>query len=567
MRRPLPAIAVLALCGCLQAPPSGTLTEAPEDEGEASSIVAPARKVADLYKVGEIRGFEYTQAGQPIGRSFGRYDGPVEREGRTLHRFTTRVELLPPGGQPLRFASELLLDQNCDLVEGWERSMAAELRFALKADKGVLAIEADAGLPEVETAELGYDPGTAFMGYMSTMHEELMLACRELVRGENEWRLISLSAGRADPWSARVEKRGKAVVLDTSLGEEIWLEDGRIVRIEVPDDELVIASIAKPSWPEWEVTGPKPMKYKMPADATFSIRPVELPGQADEPILRGEVLVPDPAVHGPGPYPGVVFLGGSVSADRHGFAGPPVVDLGYHEITDALADEGFVVIRYDERGVGESEGGKATSWIAQRSDSRRAFRTLLVQPEVDPDRILAIGHAEGGWRALSLANERPQEIVGVALLATLGRSYRELFAEQPDILAALESGKGLPAKLQPMAQWYGEILVEDPEALIFRAQAPIWLAQGGKDFETDPVKDLSALTAAARKYKKVFEVERFPDLDHHFKHEPGNSSATSYLEQRPVDRAFLTALVKWAKKVSKPRSKPAGPAAKPDKDK
>jgi len=266
--------------------------------------------------------------------------------------------------------------------------------------------------------------------------------------------------------------------------------------------------------------------------------------------------VPDPAVHGPGPYPGVVFLGGSVSADRHGFAGPPVVDLGYHEITDTLANEGFAVIRYDERGVGESEAGATTSWIAQRSDSRRAFRTLLVQPEVDPDRILAIGHAEGGWRALSLANERPQEIVGVALLATLGRGYRELFAEQPDILVALESGKGLPAKLQPMAQWYGEILVEDPDALIFRAHAPLWIAQGGKDFETDPVKDLSALTAAARKYKKEFEVERFPELDHHFKHEAGTSSATSYLEPRPVDREFLSELVKWAKQASKPSSKP-----------
>ncbi|HVI02892.1 MAG TPA: alpha/beta hydrolase [Enhygromyxa sp.] len=557
MRRLLPAIATLALCGCLKAPPSGTSSEAPgDDEGDASPIAAPARKIADLYKVGEIRGFEYTQAGQPIGRSFGRYEGTVEREGRTLHRFSTRVELLPPGGQPLRFASELLLDPKCDLVEGWERSMAAELRFAVQPDKRTLAIVADAGLPERETAELGYDPGTAFMGYMSTLHEELMLACRELATGENEWRLISLSAGRADPWSAVIEKQGKAVVLDTSLGEEIWMEDGRIVRIEVPDDELVITPIAQARWPEWEVTGPKSMHYTKPADATFEIRELELPGAADEPILRGEVLVPDPAVHGPGPHPGVVFLGGSVSADRHGFAGPPVVDLGYHEITDALADAGFVVIRYDERGVGESEDGAAASWIAQRTDSRRAFRTLLVQPEVDPDRILAIGHAEGGWRALALANERPQEIVGVALLATLGRSYRQLFAEQPDILAALESGKGLPAKLQPMAQWYGEILVEDPEALIFRAPAPMWIAQGGKDFETDPIKDLSALTAAARKYKKDFEVERFPELDHHFKLEPGTSSATSYLAPRPVDRAFLSELVKWAKQASKPSSKP-----------
>jgi pimeloyl-ACP methyl ester carboxylesterase len=171
-----------------------------------------------------------------------------------------------------------------------------------------------------------------------------------------------------------------------------------------------------------------------------------------------------------------------------------------------------------------------------------------------------VGHAEGGWRALSLAAERPREIIGVALLATLGRSYRELFAAQKDILAALETGKNLPKQLQPMAQWYGEILVEDPEALVFRALVPMWIAQGGKDFETDPVKDLAALSAAVRKYKRDATIERFPELDHHFKYEAGVSNQTSYLEPRPVDPAFLDALVGWSKTLAskagaKPKSK------------
>jgi pimeloyl-ACP methyl ester carboxylesterase len=551
MRSALPAIAALLLTlgGCLQVPPAGSSVE-PED-GEEANMVEPARALAGLYRVGEVRGFEYAQYGQTIGRSLGRYDGPVERDGRTLHRFSTRVELLVPGSSALRFASELLLDERGDLVEGWERSKGAELRFAVAADRAELLIEANDGLPKAQSATLRFPPGTAFMGYMATLHEELMLALRELNLGENEWRLISLSAGRADPWSAKVDKRGKAVVLDTSLGEEIWLEQGRIVRVEVPDDQLVITAMAESQWPAWEVEGPRKLEYEVPAGAWFSIREVELPGVGDEPLLYGDVLVPDPKRFGEGPHPGVVFLGGSVSADRYGFAGPPAVDLGYHEITDALANAGFVVIRYDERGAGKSHAGPP-SWVAQRVDARRAFRTLLVQPEVDPDRILAVGHAEGGWRALSLAHERPDEIIGVALLATLGRSYRELFAAQPEILAALESGKGLPPKLQPMAQWFGEILVEDPEALVFRAHAPLWIAQGGKDFETDPVKDLSALTAAARKYKRVHDVEVFRDLDHHFKHEPGVSTHISYLERRPVDRMFLAKLIEWAQNIGKP---------------
>jgi pimeloyl-ACP methyl ester carboxylesterase len=568
MRGAWPGIAGItaaALCACLQTPPSGAQTEEPDADGvTAGAVVDPARALTELYEVGEIRGFSFTQLGEEIGRSYGRYEGTVEHEGRTLHRFSTRVELMAPGGKPLRFASELLLDEKGNLVAGWERSMAAELRFNVAQDRSLLEIEADAGLPEIEKAQLGYEPGTAFMGYMSTIHEELMLAMRELVVGDNEWRLISLSAGRADPWSAKVKREGDTVVLDTSLGEEIWLEQGRITRVEVPDDELVVEPIAHPQWPQWEVTGPKALTYHKPADASFTIRELELPGQADEPVLRGEVLVPDPAVHGPGPYPGVVFLAGSVSADRYGFAGPPAVDLGYHEITDALANAGFEVIRYDERGVGESEEAPL-SWIGQRVDARRAFRTLLVQPEVDPDRILAVGHAEGGWRALSLAAERPREVIGVALLATSGRGYRELFSSQPDILKALETGQGLPKQLEPMAQWYGEILVEDPEALVFRAQVPLWIAQGGKDFETDPVKDLAALAAAARKYKRKYEVARFPELDHHFKREEGTSNHTSYLEARPVDPEFLEALVDWTKKTASEAKAPA--RAKPKRKK
>jgi pimeloyl-ACP methyl ester carboxylesterase len=215
-----------------------------------------------------------------------------------------------------------------------------------------------------------------------------------------------------------------------------------------------------------------------------------------------------------------------------------------------------LVIRYDEAGTGESEAAPP-SWVRQRGEARRAFRTLLVQPEVDPDRIVVVGHAEGGWRALALAAERPREIIGVVLLATLGRSYRELFAAQPDILKALETGKDLPEPLVPMANWYGEIIVEDPEALVFRVLVPMWIAQGGKDFETDPIKDLSALSAAARKYKRKAEIVKFPELDHHFKREEGTSSQTSYLEQRPVDREFLDALVGWVEQITtaKPKAK------------
>ncbi|MFV8750317.1 alpha/beta hydrolase family protein [Nannocystaceae bacterium ST9] len=545
------ALSLALLVGCVT-PPTLDPDAAGEGEGgaiEAGTVISEARPLTGLYALGEVRAFEFVQEGTVIGRSFGRYEGTLEREGVTLHRFASRIELLPPGTKPLRWSSEILFDERGRLVEGFERSIAAELTFRAKPE--LLAIGKRSGLPEAETDQLGYDGETAVMGYMATLHEELMFATRTLRAGDNEWRLISLSAGRADLWSGKAEQRGDTLVVQTNLGEEIWLEHGRITRVEVPEDKLVVKPMAHPVWPEWDVEGPTTLRYHAAADASFTIRPVELPGQSDDPVLRGELLIPDPAKHGAGPFPGVVFLGGSVETDRYGFAGPPAVDLGYHEIGDALANAGFVVIRYDEPGTGESPEAKV-SWARQRNDARRAFRTLLVQPEVDPDRIIAVGHAEGGWRALALAAERPKEIVGVALLATPGRSYRELFSNQPELLASLETGQGLPESLVPMAAWYGEILVEDPDALIFRARVPLWIAQGDKDFEVDPIKDLAALKSSARKHKRSFEVAEYPGLDHLFKPEGGNSNQASYLEIRAVDPTFLAALVGWVSKIAKP---------------
>lgn len=545
--------AALVLAGCVQ-PPSLD-PEAGDDASSLAlapgSIVSESHELDGLYRVGEIRAFEFVQEGTVIGRSYGRYEGVEQRGDRALHRFSGRIELIPPGSAPLRWASDTLFDARGRLIEGSERSLVAEMEFRSTPEPAVLEIVARAGLPEAQREVLGYEGDAAVMGYMATLHEELMLATHPLALGDNTWRLISLSTGRADEWSAKVEKQGNTLVVKTSLGEEIWIEGRRIVRVEVPEDKLVVRPLAHPRWPEWDVEPPQPLRYAAADDARFVIRPTELPGKPDEPILRGEVLVPDPAKHGAGPFPGVVFLAGSVAADRHGFAGPPAVDLGYHEITDALADAGFVVLRYDEPGQGESPDA-TPSWARQRNDARRAFRTLLVQPEVDPDHIVAIGHAEGGWRALALAAERPQEIVGVALLATPGRSYRELFANAPEMLAALETGKGLPESLQPMAAWYGEILVEDPDALIFRARVPLWVAQGGKDFEVDPIKDVAAITASARKHKRKLELAEYPLLDHLFKPEAGLSNQASYLEVRAVDREFLAALVGWATKVARP---------------
>ena len=547
----LAALSLNLAWGCLPTPTADG-TSSPTAKDAPSGTLWTAKSPGELYKVGEVRGFEYLQSGRVVGRSWGRYEGPIQVDGRTVYRFSARIErvadpmVTAAAALPdLRGVSEILIDAEGRLVSAFERSASAELRLEVEGDQ--LAAEAITGVPRNETWKHTVDPSAAYMGYMTAFYEELTLATRDIVGGEQQWPLISLSTGQVDGWTGTASLNTSSIQLRTSLGERIDLVDGRIVFAEVPDIELEVRVAEGASWPAWTIEAPRRLTYTLPEG--LERRELELPGRPTEPRLMGEVVLPKEA--GDQKRPAVVFLGGSAAADRHGFAGPPAVDLGSHEITDALAKAGFVVMRYDARGVGGSAFGPA-SWHGQVEDARRALRTLLIQPEVDPDRVLVVGHGEGGWRALKLGAEYDKSVVGVMLLGTPGRSYKRIIgATQPKLLEALENGMPLPNVLEGNRSWYAEIIEEQPEALLADGSCPVWAAHGDRDFEFDAEIETKELERIAKEGKRKLEVQRFGGLDHLFK--PGKPSAdmAAYLEERAVDGAFLEALVAWAESRTK----------------
>jgi len=563
------ALATVLTGGCLNVPPPA----APGSDGVAA---APAEKtqfyagrpVGELYRVGEVREFVFVQSGHKLGTSWGRYDGPFQRDGETFHRFSTRIELNMPNAEvPVRSEGEIVVDDRGDLVEGFEKSEAVVLKYTV-AD-GVLQLEA-AG----DSDEIKHSPGDAYMAFMATLHEEIMFGLRAIHDGEMSWRISTLSGGMPTEWTGRVVADNDGIVsVSTSLGEVVDLDEGRIVKIEVAEDDLVVRPMpqAQAQWPTWTIEGPRELSYQLPPDANWLVREVELPGKQGEPLIAGEVLVPKKASE-KDPRPAVLFLAAAGLTDRYGFAGPPPVDLGSHEITDALARAGFVVLRYDEPGHGDSDDA-ILSWERQLEDARRGLRTLMVQPEVDPSRIVIVGHGEGGWRGLRVAVERPREVVGVALLAAPGRPYRKILEENAnatiarldpsmrdeaqrqhkDLIAAIVSGQGVPPEFAVQALWLREIMDFDPKSWIKQLQGTkLWIAQGSKDFEVDVQGDPLELDRAARRSKQTAELVRYPGLDHLFKFEPEELSRPShYREDRRVHEKFLNDLVGWVRKTAK----------------
>jgi len=144
-----------------------------------------------------------------------------------------------------------------------------------------------------------------------------------------------------------------------------------------------------------KIEGPKrpqlpkaPFPYKA-EDVTFVSN--------EEVTLAGTLTLPG----GDGPHPVAVMITGSGPQDRD-------ESLAGHQpflvIADHLTRQGLAVLRYDDRGVGESTGDFAVATSADfASDVRAAIRFLQTRKDIDAKRIGMIGHSEGGLIAPMVA--------------------------------------------------------------------------------------------------------------------------------------------------------------------
>jgi pimeloyl-ACP methyl ester carboxylesterase len=89
-------------------------------------------------------------------------------------------------------------------------------------------------------------------------------------------------------------------------------------------------------------------------------------------------------------------------------------------IADYLARRGIAVLRYDDRGVGSSQGSFAEATTFDLTeDAEAAIAFLARHPEIDPVRIGMAGHSEGAIIAAIAASRNPQ-IAFIIMLAGPG---------------------------------------------------------------------------------------------------------------------------------------------------
>jgi uncharacterized protein len=116
-----------------------------------------------------------------------------------------------------------------------------------------------------------------------------------------------------------------------------------------------------------------------------------------------------PAI-GDGPFPGVLLVPGSGAIDMNETLSPDTKP--FWEISQYLSERGFVVLRYDKRGVGaNSQIIDTNTWgnvtfDDLKDDAATALGVLTQQPEVDKNKITLIGHSEGTLIAPRIAIEQ-----------------------------------------------------------------------------------------------------------------------------------------------------------------
>ena len=344
------------------------------------------------------------------------------------------------------------------------------------------------------------------------------------------------------------------------LDAEIWVDqNNRLLRVNYPALQLDVArqDLALVS-------------TRLTAGRGAGETDVRVPARGFN--LAASVTTPTGREQPPRGWPAVLLVPGIGLVDRdENLAGVPI----FAELAAALSEAGYLVLRYDKRGIGQS-GGRAESAALDSyvDDVLTVVRYLERRDDVDRDRIVVAAHGEGSWIALQAA-ARENDIDALALLAAPGTPGAELVLEQQQlrleqyatpqderqrqvalqeriIAAVLDEGTwgDVPQHMRQRADtpWFRSFLEFEPERVVRRTRQPVLIVHGKLDRQI-PVAHadrLAEMLEARRRREATLEVARLPGIDHRLLDaSAGAIDEYSQLLDRRVSSEVITALTDW----------------------
>lgn len=350
------------------------------------------------------------------------------------------------------------------------------------------------------------------------------------------------------------------------LALEVWTEaDGRLARVSIPAAGVDIAreDVAAVTTRQEKVTRENDEEVKILANGFNLAATVSRPPGTVPPVPKSRTK--------PARLPAIVLVAGSGPLDRDEVvAGIPV----FGQLASALADAGYLVVRYDKRGVGQSGGRQETVTLQDYADDVLAVvKHLRERKDVQKERILVVGHSEGAWVGL-LAASREADIAGLVLAAGPAIPGNDLVLEQQRYLlermntppaeaeakVALQkrinsavtfgtSWEGVSPAVRKQADtpWFASFLRFDPAKVMPKVRQPLLVVQGALDRQV-PGYHAGTLgeMARARKKGRGVEVVTIPGVNHLFvPATTGDVDEYASLTARAVTPEWPKAIVAW----------------------
>lgn len=294
----------------------------------------------------------------------------------------------------------------------------------------------------------------------------------------------------------------------------------------------------------------------------YASEEVKFPSEGGQITMAGTLTIPP----GQKKFPVAILISGSgpQNRDEEFMTHKPFLVLADH-----LTKNGIAVLRYDDRGFGQSTGnhGNATSADFAK-DVRAAIAYLQTRNEIDHSRIGLIGHSEGGLIAPMVAADT--KVAFTVLLAAPGIPGSEILLKQVELATrqqgvgekdiqeavqyyrgvydlfrqygtdetfttrltdylnnALKDPKSVPKGVskeefikfqvgQFKKPWLRYFLTYDPAATLQNVHCPVLALNGGKDVQVTP-ENLQIIEKAVRKGgNDRVTVKAFPDMNHLF---------------------------------------------------
>ena len=310
--------------------------------------------------------------------------------------------------------------------------------------------------------------------------------------------------------------------------------------------------------------------------------------------LAGTLSLPDSSKK----YPGVVLVSGSGGQDRSENVGGFKV---FDKLAAALLKNGIAVIRYDDRGTGESEGKDVMNYTTPElaKDAQAAYQHMISSPYVDKNESGIIGHSEGAIIAGIVARDNPDVDFIMLMAGSAVRGDKLLLAQSEAImnargmdenyvkkvselnkkiyarlmnnnvdweslkeelwqgfaglkkkeeLTAMDSAtirKQVNAQMKAMQKpWFRHFVKLNPIKIYKGVDVPAVAMFGGKDSQVPPRQNARAIEEMG---KDNFKIKLFPKANHLFQ----KAETGSPMEYGKLDKAFVNDftdfIVEWIK--------------------